>query len=196
MCSFVGPPDVVVSVRANRADFSPVTVAADLALARAQRARLWPGAKPSTCVLIALRLINKIRQPYICEECAVVAVMPSFARRVAELLEQVRRRVVADLRAHPGADFRAVAPVHAAPHTCVALLGVDIVDALVVSDGAAGALEVQRKVVRTEPHRVEPRRGGTDHAVSRNVFRVGRCDDERDPPGALDRQDLCDPKRQ
>src|SRR6266511_6212802 len=93
----------------------------------------------------------------------------------------MRRRVVADSRAAPGADFGALAPVHAPPHARVAFLGVDIVDALVVSDGAAGTLEVQREVVGTEPHCVEPRRGGTDHAVSRNVFGGGRRNDERGP---------------
>jgi hypothetical protein len=41
----------------------------------------------------------------------------------------MRGRVLADLAADPGTHLGAVAPVHSAPHTRVAFLGMDIVHA-------------------------------------------------------------------
>src|SRR5206468_8240024 len=95
-------------------------------------------------------------------------------RSVIEWLEKMRRRVLADPAADRGTHLGAVAPVHPAPHTRVAFLGVDVVDAGVGTNRAAIALECQQELIGAEPHRVEPQRGRADRGVSRGIFGVGR----------------------
>ena len=93
----------------------------------------------------------------------------------------MRRRVLADPAADRGTHFGAVAPVHSAPHTRVAFLGMDLIDACVVTNRAAIALERQGELIGVEPHRVEPQHARADRAVSRGIFGMGRRDDEGCP---------------
>src|SRR6266542_6667134 len=84
-----------------------------------------------------------------------------YHRAVAliEWLKQMRRCVLADLAADCGTHVGAVAPVHATPHTRVAFLGMNLVDAGVVTTRAAITSECQRELIGVAPHRVEPQRG-------------------------------------
>src|SRR5436309_11967042 len=91
------------------------------------------------------------------------------------------RRVLADSAADRGTHLGAVAPVHPAPHTSVAFLGMDLVDAGVITNRAAIAPERQRELIGAEPHRVEPQRGRADRGVSRGIFWVRWRDDEGCP---------------
>src|SRR5207249_7782735 len=82
----------------------------------------------------------------------------------------MRRRVLADSAADRGTHLGAVAPVHPAPHTRVAFLGMDLVDAGVATNRAAIAFERQRELIGVDPHRVEPQHARADRAVSRGIF--------------------------
>ena len=64
---------------------------------------------------------------------------PSLIHR----FQQMRRSVLTDLAANRGSYLRAVAKVHPAPHTRVAFLGMNLLDARVVARiHASEALEV------------------------------------------------------
>src|SRR5947207_5155378 len=93
----------------------------------------------------------------------------------------MRCRVLADLAADSCTHLGAVAPVHAAPHPCVALIGMNLIDAGVVPNRAAIALERQRELIGAEPLRVEPQYTRADRSVGRGIFGVGWGDDERRP---------------
>src|SRR5438874_12860427 len=73
-------------------------------------------------------------------------------RSVIERLEKMRRGVLADPRAERRSHLGAVAPVHPAPDTRVAFLGMNVVDARVVPNRAAVALERQRELIGAGPH--------------------------------------------
>src|SRR5207247_9129663 len=88
-------------------------------------------------------------------------------RSVIEPFEEMRRRVLADLTAERGTHLGAVAPVHPAPHTRVAFLGMDLCDAGVMTNRAGDPFERQRKLIGLEPHRVEPQRARADRRVTR-----------------------------
>src|SRR5215813_6063084 len=106
---------------------------------------------------------------------------PVTFQSVIERLQQMPRRVPADPAAEPGTHLGAVAPVHPAPHTCVAFLGMDLCDARVVTNRAAVPRERQWKLIRLEPYRIERERAGADCRVSGGVFGVGRRGDEGCP---------------
>src|SRR5213080_47537 len=98
---------------------------------------------------------------------------PLTGRSVVERLQEMRRRVLADLPAERGTHLGAVAPVHPAPHTRVAFLGMDLCDAGVVTNHAGDPFERQLKLIGLEPHRVEPERARADRRVSGGIFGVG-----------------------
>ena len=81
----------------------------------------------------------------------------------------MRRRVLADLAADRSTHLGAVAPVHPAPYTRVAFLGMDLLDAGVAANRAAIALERKGKLICAEPHRVEPQRARADRGVGRGI---------------------------
>src|SRR6476469_1114836 len=76
-------------------------------------------------------------------------------RSVIERLEEMPRRVPADPTTERGAHLGAVAPVHPAPHTRVAFLGMDLCDARVVTNRAGVPCKRQRELIGLEPFRVE-----------------------------------------
>src|SRR6266545_5382154 len=100
---------------------------------------------------------------------------------LVEPLEQMRGRVLADPAAQRSAHFRAVAEVHPAPDARVAFFGVDLSGARVATNQVAASFEVQRELIRVEPHRVEPERGSSDRRVSGGVFGMDRRGDEGSP---------------
>src|SRR5438034_1761086 len=108
--------------------------------------------------------------------------IPPLAVVLIEKREQMRRREFADLAADCGTHHGAVAPVHAAPYTRVTFLGMNLVDAGVVTNRAGIAPECQWELISIEPHRVEPQHARSDRGVSRGIFGVGRRDDEGCPP--------------
>src|SRR5882762_3162070 len=102
-------------------------------------------------------------------------------RSVLERLEKMCRRVLADPAADRRTHLGAVAPMHPAPYTRVAFLGMDLLDTGVVTNGTDIAGEGQRELIGAEPHRVEPQRARADRGVSRGIFGVTRRDYEGCP---------------
>src|SRR4029450_7828050 len=97
-------------------------------------------------------------------------------RSVIEAFQEMRRGVLADLAADGGTHFGAVAPVHSPPPPRVAFLGMDLLDAGVVTNRAAIALECQRELelIGAEPHRIESQDARANAGVSRGIFGMGR----------------------
>ena len=79
----------------------------------------------------------------------------------------MRRCVFANLAANGGTNLGAVPPMHPSPHTRVAFLSMDLLDAGVATNRAAIALERQRELIGVGPHAVERQHARADRSVSR-----------------------------